>query len=322
MKTNTIRIILLILIFLNCFTIFNFSSEMKDETENRSGRVVEFISNFIPGIKDMPEAEREVFKQEVLDPIVRKVAHLTIYTTLGMLSMCLALTYKGTNYQKGLTSLVFCLLYSISDEIHQLFVPGRSGQIRDVFIDTLGAIIGILLINLVIKIFTRKKNKEEKHIDKDTKIMFISSTGGHFTELMKLKPLMEKCNYHIVTEKTKTNSNLKEKYGKKIDFLLYETKKRPFRYAFILFANSFISLYLYLKIRPQVIVTTGTHTAGPMCCIAKLLGSKVIFIEIIANRSSKTAAGSLIYKFADLFVVQWKEMLKLYPKAKYFGGIY
>ena len=133
---------------------------------------------------------------------------------------------------------------------------------------------------------------------------------------------MEKCTYHIVTEKTKSNAKLKEKYGNKIEYVLYETKKRPFRYMFVLLANCFISLFIYLRFRPKVIITTGTHTAGPMCCIGKILGSKIVFIEIIANRTSKTAAGSLIYKFADLFVVQWKEMLKLYPKAKYFGGIY
>jgi len=209
-----------------------FSSEIDKDSSNRSGRVAEFISNIIPSIRNMPDDEKETFKAEVLQPIVRKIAHLTIYTSLGMLSMCLALTYKGTHYQKGLTSLVFCLIYAISDEIHQLFVPGRSGQVKDVFIDLLGALIGILIINLIVKIYKkiRKIKKEEKHIDKDTKILFISSTGGHFTELMKLQPLMNKCNYHIVTEKTKTNSNLKEKHNGKVDFLLYETKKRPFRY--------------------------------------------------------------------------------------------
>ena len=324
MKINILRILILILIILNCSTIFKFSSEIDVESNGRSGRVVEFISNLIPGINNMTESEKQEFQEDILVPIVRKTAHLTIYTSLGMLSMCLVLTYKGTHYQKGLSSLVFCIIYSTSDEIHQLFVPGRSGQIQDVFIDTLGALIGILLICLLTKIYlkVRKIEKQEKHIDKDTKIMFISSTGGHFNELMQLKPLMDKCNYHIVTEKTKQNSNLKEKFGKKLNFLIYETKKKPFKYMFVLLANSFISLYIFLKFRPQVVVTTGTHTAGPMCCIARLLGSKVIYIETYANRISKTSAGKLLYYVANDFIVQWKEMLKLYPKAKYFGGIY
>ncbi len=165
-------------------------------------------------------------------------------------------------------------------------------------------------------------SKNQSKINTDTKILFISSTGGHFSELMQLKPLMEKCQYHIVTEKTKTNSNLKEKYKKNINFLLYKTKKEPFKYIFVLLANCFISLYIYLKIRPQVIITTGTHTAGPMCCIGKILGSKVIYIETFANRTTKTVTGKLLYLVADTFIVQWEEMLQIYPKAQYYGWIY
>lgn len=169
---------------------------------------------------------------------------------------------------------------------------------------------------------TSKKKYIKNKIRKDTKILFISSTGGHFSELMQLRPLMEKCNYHIVTEKTKSNKGLKDKYKKRIDYLIYKTKRNPFKYIFVLIANCFISLFIYLKIRPQIIITTGTHTAGPMCCIAKILGSKVIYIETYANRTSKTSTGKLLYYIADTFIVQWEDMLKLYPKAKYFGGIY
>ena len=73
--------------------------------------------------------------------------------------------------------------------------------------------------------------------------------------------------------------------------------------------------------RPKYIVTTGAHTAGPMCCIGKLLGSKIIFIETMANINTKTTTGKYIYKFADLFIVQWEDMLKVYPKAVYGGWI-
>jgi len=82
------------------------------------------------------------------------------------------------------------------------------------------------------------------------------------------------------------------------------------------------TVYLYLRIRPKVIITTGTHTAGPMCILGKLFGSKVVYIETIANTNKKTATGKLIYPIADLFIVQWEEMLKLYPKAVYGGTIY
>lgn len=152
--------------------------------------------------------------------------------------------------------------------------------------------------------------------------MFISSTGGHFNELMQLKPLFNKYDYHIVTEKDTITKEYKEEYKEKISYLLYGTRAHMLKYIFQFTYNCLKTIYLYIKIRPKYIVTTGTHTAGPMCCLGKIFGSKIIYIETFANRNTKTATGSLIYKFADLFIVQWEEMLKIYPKAKLGGSIY
>ena len=69
-------------------------------------------------------------------------------------------------------------------------------------------------------------------------------------------------------------------------------------------------------------VSTGSHNAGPMCLIAHLFGKKVIFIETFANSNSPTRCGKLVYKFADIFIVQWENMLKFYPKAIYGGWIF
>ena len=157
---------------------------------------------------------------------------------------------------------------------------------------------------------------------KKKRVLFISSTGGHLDELMQLKPMFEKYEYYIVTEKTKSNLNLINKYPKKISLLTYGTKKNKITYPFVLLINSFKSLFIYLKFRPQFIVSTGSHTAGPMCCIGKIFRSKIIYIETFANSKTKSVAGSLIYKFADLFIVQWEEMLEIYPKSVYGGWIF
>ena len=154
------------------------------------------------------------------------------------------------------------------------------------------------------------------------KILYISSTGGHLNELMQLKKLFNKYEYYIVTEKTKSNEDLKKEYGDKITYLVYGTKKNLFTYFFIYLFNIIKSLIIFLKQKPDVIVTTGTHTAVPMCYIAKLFKKKVIYIETFANRNTKTVAGKIVYPIADVFVVQWEEMLKLYPKAEYWGWIY
>ena len=153
------------------------------------------------------------------------------------------------------------------------------------------------------------------------KVLFISSTGGHLDELMQLSPLFEKYDYHIITEKDKTNEYLKEKYKDKVDFLPYGTRAKLFSYIFIYSYLCLKTIALYIKIRPKVIVTTGTHTAGPMCYLGKIFGSKIIYIETFANTNKKTATGKLIYPIADLFIVQWEEMLKLYPKAVFINDI-
>ncbi len=157
---------------------------------------------------------------------------------------------------------------------------------------------------------------------KKKKALFISSTGGHLKELLQLESLFDKFDYKIITERTDSNIKLKDKYGKRISFLIYGSKDHIFSYLFKLFANCFISLYRFIQFRPKYIITTGTHTAGPMCYIGKIFGSKIIYIETFANSSTKTLSGRLIYPIADLFVVQWKSMLKLYLKAKYFGGVF
>lgn len=157
------------------------------------------------------------------------------------------------------------------------------------------------------------------------KVMFISSTGGHLDELLQLKEMFKKYDYHIVTEKTKSNLSLKEKYFGKVSFLVYgtyTTKLNKIIYPFKLVYNTFKSFFLYLRIRPKYIVSTGAHTAGPMCLIGYLFGSKIVYIETFANSNSKSRTGRLVYKFADLFIVQWESMLELYPDAVYGGWIF
>lgn len=165
-----------------------------------------------------------------------------------------------------------------------------------------------------------KKEKEKKK-----KVLFIASTGGHLEELMQLKGMFDSYDFHIITEKTKSNLSLKNKYPKRVNYLVYGTYTtllNKFIYPFKLLYNSFKSLILYIKIRPKYIVSTGSHTAGPMCLIGHIFGSKIIFIELIANSKTKTRTGRLVYKFADMFVVQWESMKELYPNATYGGWIY
>ena len=154
------------------------------------------------------------------------------------------------------------------------------------------------------------------------KVLFIASTGGHLSEFFQLKKIFDRYDYHVITEKTDSTKGLKKTYGKKIDYLVFGTKDHPFSYIFKFGWNCLKSIYLYLKIRPKVIVTTGTHTAVPICYLGHLFGTKIVFIETFANSETKTISGKMVYPIADLFIVQWESMLKLYPNATYAGWIY
>lgn len=158
-------------------------------------------------------------------------------------------------------------------------------------------------------------------MNKRKKVMFIASTGGHLAEMLQLSDLFPLYSTSIITEKTKSNMFLEDKYPN-VYYLVYGTKSHFLTYFFKFIYNFFKSLFLYFKIRPEVIITTGTHTAVSMCYIGKLFGSKIIYIETLANRSTKTMSGKLVYPIADYFLVQWESMLKLYDKAVYAGFIY
>ena len=82
------------------------------------------------------------------------------------------------------------------------------------------------------------------------------------------------------------------------------------------------NLSAFTEKKPDVVICTGVLAMIPICLISKLMGKKLIYIESFAKVTSPTETGKLLYKFADQFYVQWKPMLKVYPKAIYLGGIY
>lgn len=153
----------------------------------------------------------------------------------------------------------------------------------------------------------------------DLKIIFISSTGGHFNQLLQLKPLFANYESLIITEESPINEKIKTEYP--MVLLKYGTRKQK-NYIFILLFNTIKSLYIILKFRPDIVITTGTHTAVPMALIAKCYGRRLIYIESFAKRNSANLTGKLLRPFADLIVVQWESMLEVYPEAENWGWIY
>ncbi len=153
---------------------------------------------------------------------------------------------------------------------------------------------------------------------KRIKICFAASSGGHYEQLMMLKPLMEKYDSFIITEKTLYSVDVKG--GK--NYYIEQVNRRERTFLLKMLVNSFRSLYIFLHERPDIIICTGVLAMIPMCLIGKIAGKKLIYIESFAKVTSPTETGKLLYKYADQFYVQWEPMLRFYPRALYLGGIY
>lgn len=154
--------------------------------------------------------------------------------------------------------------------------------------------------------------------DKTKKICFAASSGGHYEQLMMLKPLMEKYDSFVLTEKTKYAA---EVVGERT-YCLKQVNRKEKTFLIRMVENSFLTLGIYLKEKPDIIICTGVLAMIPMCLLVKLFGGKLIYIESFAKVTSPTETGKLLYRFADQFYVQWEPMKKIYPRAIYLGGIY
>lgn len=153
--------------------------------------------------------------------------------------------------------------------------------------------------------------------EKDKVICFASSSGGHFEQLLMLKPLVAKYDSFILTEKTKYSDTVKNQYS-----YVNQVNRKEILFIFKMVLISIKSLYIFLRKKPDVIICTGVLAMIPMCIIMKIFGRKVIYIESFAKIYSPTISGKFIYKFADRFYVQWESMLEIYPNAVFLGGIY
>ncbi len=153
---------------------------------------------------------------------------------------------------------------------------------------------------------------------KEKKLCFAASSGGHYEQLLMLKPLMEKYKSFLITEKTAYKSSVN---NKKMYYMRQVNRKEKL-FIFAMLINAFKSLFIFIKERPDVVITTGVLAMIPICLLAKIFRKKLIYIESFAKITSPTETGKFLYKYADRFYVQWESMKEYYPDAVCLGGIY
>ncbi len=150
------------------------------------------------------------------------------------------------------------------------------------------------------------------------KICFVSSSGGHWEELLCLKKIASENDSFFVTEKGSQADEFNE-YKVYTVSQVNRCEKDFIKKFIILFSKA---RKIIKKEKPDVIITTGALIAFPFCLTGKLKRKKVVYIESFARVNNKSLTGRIVYPFADLFIVQWESMLEHYPKAKYTGGIF
>ena len=146
------KTILKVLIVLWMILIFILSNQQANDSTKLSDGVIENTIGNIYKLTHKNTNEEKLKEIKIkYTHITRKTAHFTIYMILGLLVGLLLKEYNIDTKKAILYGILICMCYAISDEIHQIFVSGRSGEIRDVLIDTCGSMVGLLI--------TRIKNK-------------------------------------------------------------------------------------------------------------------------------------------------------------------
>lgn len=151
------------------------------------------------------------------------------------------------------------------------------------------------------------------------KVIFAASSGGHLTELLKVQELFNEYDYMLVTEKTDVTKTLEDKYN--IKYVKYGPCKNKLKYIWTIITNIFRTIAIVIKFRPDTIVSTGAQIGGFFCYVGKFFGAKVIYIETMAKIKELSGTGNNVYKIADKFYVQWKNLEEKYEKAEYIGRL-
>lgn len=158
------KIISIILLVLWMSLIFYFSHQPSYTSDKASNGVIDKLINIVEKVSkyEFNEEELNIINKSLVFP-VRKSAHFIIYLIFGILFYNLIRLYMNKTFKILIISILMCVIYACSDEIHQLFIFGRSGELRDVLIDSIGSLLGVMI---AYKFYKRKNDCHERENNK------------------------------------------------------------------------------------------------------------------------------------------------------------
>ena len=148
------------------------------------------------------------------------------------------------------------------------------------------------------------------------KVCLVGSSGGHLTHLYMLKPFWKnKDRFWVTFDKEDALSKLKNEKM----YSCYSPTNRNF---ISLIKNKILAVKILKREKPDLIISSGAAVAVPFFYIGKMMGAKVVYIEVFDRYKKATLTGRMVYPIADKFIVQWDEEKKVYPKAIDLGSIF
>lgn len=147
------------------------------------------------------------------------------------------------------------------------------------------------------------------------KLCLVCSGGGHLVELQQMKEVYSKYDHFFLTIE---NDYVKHVSAKEKMYFIKDPKRNPINF----FTNLFQSLSVLVKEKPNIIITTGAGVAVPVCYLGKMLRKKIVYVESLSRIKEPSLSGRLVHPISDVFLVQWKPLLKKYKKAIYVGTVF
>lgn len=146
------KIFNIILLIIWCVVIFAFSNENASDSSSTSYNFADGVINSVENITNKDYDNNSIIDSSM--NVIRKCAHFCIYFILGVFTIN---SFKDFKIKRLITfAILFCFLYAISDEMHQLFLDGRSAQVSDVLLDTFGSLLGIFIYVFIYSKISKK----------------------------------------------------------------------------------------------------------------------------------------------------------------------
>lgn len=145
------------------------------------------------------------------------------------------------------------------------------------------------------------------------KVLLAGSSGGHLLQLLRVREALGEFELvWVCFDKPDARYFLRDEH-------VYWCYHPTTRSIWNLLRNTAQAIRVLWKEKPWAIVSSGAAVAIPYAWIGRGIGSKIVFVEAFNRIDSRSMTGMLVYPVAHLFCVQWRSMLRLYPKAKYIG---